>query len=361
MTPVQAFTYSGPRAAFECSSGPRDAKIALVGEAFGEQEDLVKRPFIGQSGQELRRMLKEADIDPAQCFMTNVFAFRPPSNNIDLLCGSRSDVGKDYAFPAIKAGKYIRPEFLAELPRLIEELEAVQPNLIVALGNVACWALLGSSGIGKIRGTITPSQGDWTGNAIKVLPTYHPSAVLRLWSYRPIVIADFMKAKREALFPEIRRPQRWVLVNPTLREIDEWTERYAITAPRLSIDIETARKQISMIGFANSPSNAIVIPFFNRKFENYWPTLHDELCARRGVQRLLLLACEKLFQNGLYDMQYLLREGFKLRNVLQDAMLLHHSLFPELQKGLGFMGSIYTSEPAWKLMRGKSEELKADE
>jgi hypothetical protein len=42
-------------------------------------------------------------------------------------------------------------------------------------------------------------------------------------------------------------------------------------------------------------------------------------------------------------------------------MLLHHALYPEMQKGLGFLGSIYSNEPAWKLLRGKAEELKKDD
>ena len=60
---------------------------------------------------------------------------------------------------------------------------------------------------------------------------------------------------------------------------------------------------------------------------------------------------EKLGQNYLYDLQYILPMGISPTRVARDTMLLHHAWFPELQKGLGFLGSIYTSEPAWKLMR----------
>lgn len=199
---------------------------------------------------------------------------------------------------------------------------------------------------------------------LKVLPTYHPSYLFKVWSHRPVVLADLMKAKHEAMFPEIRRPARRVLVNPTLTEVIDWCVEVLRNPPRhLSVDIETATGSITMIGFARSRDNAIVVPFFDRaRGGNYWSDEECELCARHWVQRLLESDIPKLGQNFLYDIQYLLREGYSLRAFTDDTMLLHHSLYPEMRKGLGFLGSIYTSEPAWKLMRGsKVEELKRDE
>ena len=70
----------------------------------------------------------------------------------------------------------------------------------------------------------------------------------------------------------------------------------------------------------------------------------------------------KLFQNGMYDLQYIFRWGIKTRNAAHDTMLLHHSLYPEMRKGLGFLGSIYSNEAAWKMMgRPKADTVKRDE
>ena len=70
----------------------------------------------------------------------------------------------------------------------------------------------------------------------------------------------------------------------------------------------------------------------------------------------------KLFQNGMYDLQYLLKMGLRPKALAEDTMLMHHSMFPELQKGLGFLGSIYTNESSWKLMRRKRPDVeKSDE
>jgi uracil-DNA glycosylase len=348
-----------PKPPFAHSLGPRNAKIALVGEAFGAEEEKTGLPFMGQSGQELSRMLQEAGIKRSECFLSNVLTFRPPENKIETLCSKKADLPKDYAFPPISMGKYLQPEYLGELERLQRELEEVRPNLVIALGNVACWALLRSSGITSLRGTVTTSP---VIPGQKVLPTYHPAAVLRNWAYRPIVLADFMKGKREADFADVRRPSRFVLVDPTLAEIDDWIARHAVYSPAIGVDIETMKGQIDCIGFSISPIHALCIPFVTQGNKSYWPDPADEIRAWQIVQSLLLLPAKKVFQNGLYDMQYLLRMGLRLHNVAEDTMLLHHALFPEMPKGLGFLGSIYTNESSWKLLnRGKHEELKKDE
>lgn len=348
------FPYKGPLPPFSSVSGPRNAKIALVAEAWGQQEELTKIPLIGTTGQELNRMLSEAGIDRAHCFATNVFALRPTDNKIDKLCENKAGVGgKSYTLPAINTGRYIEPRFFPEVERLKEELETVRPNLVIALGAISTWALLRSPKIGSIRGTTSEST---LVAGLKVLPTYHPSAVYRNWSLRPIVIADLMKAKKEALFPEVKRPQRFILVRPTLGEIQGWFHQYAENAPRLGVDIETTKGQIKNIGFSASRSHAINIPFCDNKGTNFWPTLGAELVAWRWVEKFLDLDCDKVFQNGLYDIQYIWRMGLKVRRFREDTMLQHHALYPEMNKGLGFLGSIYTNEPAWKLMRGRKEE-----
>jgi DNA polymerase I-like protein with 3'-5' exonuclease and polymerase domains len=80
------------------------------------------------------------------------------------------------------------------------------------------------------------------------------------------------------------------------------------------------------------------------------------------VEALLASAIPKVFQNGVYDLQYLLRMGLTVNNCAHDTMLLHHSLFPEMKKGLGFLASIYSSEASWKLMRHeKADTVKRDE
>ena len=174
-----------------------------------------------------------------------------------------------------------------------------------------------------------------------------------------------MKAHREASFAEIRRPKRRVLVQPTIEEMLAWEqETYRLAPFEIASDTETEAKQITMIGFARSPTEAMVIPFWDRTKPgySYWPDHNSEREAWNCAERLLCYDCDKIFQNGMYDYQYILKHGVKMKRLTRDTMLLHHSLFPEMQKGLAFLGSIYTNETSWKLWRKrKADTVKADE
>jgi DNA polymerase I-like protein with 3'-5' exonuclease and polymerase domains len=102
----------------------------------------------------------------------------------------------------------------------------------------------------------------------------------------------------------------------------------------------------------------VVVPFVKRDGSSYWPSLADEQAAWRFVKWVLESDFRKIWQNGLYDLQYLTRMGIRPKNCLHDTMLLHHAIYPELPKSLGFLGSIYCNESAWKDLRLAKEEKK---
>jgi hypothetical protein len=126
------------------------------------------------------------------------------------------------------------------------------------------------------------------------------------------------------------------------------------------VDTETKRGQIRSIQFARSPWDAITIPFWVG-VASYWQTLEEELEAWNWVRTLLSDPCPKVFQNGLYDALYIMRMGLRINNFAEDTMLHHHSLYPEMPKGLGFMASLYSNEQAWKLMHRHTETRSDDE
>src|SRR5262245_55049720 len=129
--------------------------IVIVGEAWGENEERIRRPFVGASGIELLRMLDEGGVleltpedtrciytfwqerDPRlvdnvwnnhpEVVRTNVFNVRPRGNRIEDLCGGRAEgiVG----LPALGKSRYVRAEFEAEIDRLAEELLQWNPNV----------------------------------------------------------------------------------------------------------------------------------------------------------------------------------------------------------------------------------------
>lgn len=327
--------------------------IAIVGEAWGEKEEEVGRPFVGTSGWLLDQLLSQVGIDRRECLVTNVFNLRPrPSNDVKNLCGPRKEGIP--GLPQLQTGKYVLAKYAPELNRLFDEIKAANPNVIIALGATAAWALLRSTGIKNIRGATAvthPAVSERLGRPYKVLPTYHPANVSREWKNRPIVIMDLDKARRQSEFPEFIRPQRFIWIKPTLEDLNNYERDFILPASRLSIDIETKQDQITCIGFAPNPSNAIVIPFFTEDGTNYWKTLEEELAAWSYVRRWCALK-PSVFQNGLYDISFLWAHyGIPVPLAEEDTMLLHHAMQPEMEKGLGFLGSIYTDEPSWKHMR----------
>lgn len=334
--------------------------IVIVGEAWGEQEEKEQAPFVGASGYELTRLLDDAGIRRADCFLTNVFNLRPTGNKIEAICSGKAEAIRGY--PPLIKGRYIPQTLIPELERLGDEIVEHNPNIIIALGNTPMWALSGKTGVSKLRGTT--SETTHTATGFKFIPTYHPAAILRQWELRPTAVLDLMKALRESAYPEIRRPQRYVWIDPTLEDLEIFYNQYIVGCSRLAVDIETSGNQITRIGFAPSKSLALVVPFvdYRAKGRNYWPTKEAEATAWRFVQRTLSdKIIKKTFQNGIYDLAFLWRSmGIATYGAEEDTMLLHHALQPEALKGLGFLGSVYTDEGNWKQMR-KSETIKADE
>lgn len=135
------------------SRGNPEAKLCFVGEAPGADEDAQGIPFVGRAGQLLDRMIAAMGLDPERdTYICNIIKCRPPNNR--------------------------RPEpaeIEACIPYLHEQLAIVNPKVIVALGNTAVAALLQSKlGITKVRGSWKLYRG-----RVPVMPTYHPSYLLR--------------------------------------------------------------------------------------------------------------------------------------------------------------------------------------
>ena len=139
--------------------GPTSARLMLVGEQPGDQEDLAGEPFVGPAGQLLRESLEAAGLDPAEVFLTNAvkhFKWQPR--------GKR----RIHERPN-------REEVLACRIWLDEEIAAVKPAMIVALGATAAAALLGSGA------TVTRDRGKFFSSTLAPLVslTVHPSSILR--------------------------------------------------------------------------------------------------------------------------------------------------------------------------------------
>lgn len=333
--------------------------VMIIGEALGEEEVRTGLPFAGPSGSVLFGILRQAGISKEDCYFTNVFSFRPSGGRLDSLLVGKADALPGYR--PLTTGKYVHKKYEPEIARLFHEIESVKPNVIIALGNYALWALCKKSGIKRYRGSpIATHDGRW-----KVIPTWNPASVLKQWEIRIIMLADINKAAREMKFAEIRRPQRFLYLDPSLQDIADFYNQFLKNQPFLSCDTETKDQTITEVGYGTADGrHCIVIPFWDRtkRDGNYWRTHEEEREAWKWV-RHINLNHHMVGQNFSYDMQYFWRTaGIPCPKFLGCTMLLHHSLQPELEKGLGFLGSVYTDEPSWKFMRTDHSTLKqADE
>ena len=337
--------------------GKLPCKIALVGEAPGGEEALAGLPFVGMSGKLLDDLLRAAGIERNQCLVTNVFMDQPPQNKVGHFFMKRIEAKEKRfrsVYPPFGTHGFLRPEFEHELTRLYSELGQAQPTIIIALGATPLWALTGFDKISKYRGTTMRSK-----LGFKMLATYHPAYVMRAWDSRPLVVADLIKAAKHSEFKELRRTKRVIWVAETLKDIQLFEETHLKGAPRLSVDVETEpdARQITHFSVAPSATRALVVPIWDKLNPNihFW-SLDDEAWIMLWLRRVLENpSTEKLFQNGVYDMSYFDYYGFPTKGAIHDTMLMHHSLQPELEKGLDVLGSVYCDESAWKKLRVRAK------
>lgn len=348
------------------SFGPRNAPIFLLGQ-FPSREDTEKgKPFTGAAGYELRKMLAMVGVSLDDCYRCNVFSRQPFEDNVALYGVSEPLMETKPYGPLTNAPiTYVDPRWLGELNRVHAEILTINPNIIIAMGNIAAWALGLGQGINAIRGSIQSVNLAGGTRAYKVLPTIHPGSLFRQWDQRVVLIQDLDKAKEEAHDPAFNFDNSELWLNPTLDDIDEFDRVHMAEASECACDIETKRGQITCISFAPRPDISLAIPFWiDGEHPNYWSTEADELTAWSYVRKWIESpSLTKVFQNGLYDLQYIPLLGITPKACSEDTMLAHHGLYTELKKGLGFLGSIYTNTPSWKSMRTfkKEEALKAND
>lgn len=224
-----------------------ELRIAIVGEAPGETERLRNIPFVGESGQLLRKTLANSSIDLQTCLLTNV-----------LCCQLVDDANPTHE--QLDLGRM----------RLLCELQDFKPDRILALGNSPMIALMGND-FQKQNGRITDTRGCWYEctylPGVQVMPTFHPAYILREAIWFRDFAGDCSKVKKEIITfekPKVYKIDSLVqmgscLYNDIKKEID--TKGSCVC----SIDIETAgfnayEDKILSIGISfNDKTSYIVI------------------------------------------------------------------------------------------------------
>ena len=327
------------------------AKIALVGAAPGEREVERGLPFCGPSGSVLDAMLRAAGIDRDACYVGNVYSTKLRENDVSK---TRQLLGAGWdAFHTLNTA------------RLRTELEEIAPNVVVPLGSTALLALAGTPSIAQFRGSVRMGTGYF--NSYKLVPTFHPTMVLRQWSNYTICIGDLIRAAKQAeLGPGIVWPKRELNITPSIEEVEAYLAGPCHECDLLSVDIETGWGQVRGVSFAPSQFEALYVPFIalNKLDRNYWQDTATEKRAWLAVRACLQSSVPKLGQNfANYDVIWLLgKMGIKVNGLGDDLRLLHKALYPELPASLAFMGSAYSEQGSWKTMaRHSGRRVKDDD
>jgi len=326
--------------------GPFGARLAIVGEAPGASEDVSGRPFEGPAGDLMNGFLREAGINRADCYITNVIKFRPPENDMKRL----NEIGVSLA---------------QSTQELFDELHIVKPNCVLALGNTALQALTNKTGIKVYRGSVLRSS-DFK---LKVVPTYHPAHLLRQaggevadYAARAYVSLDYAKAARESLTPEYRVPDRLLTVCRNSLDLYRFKRQYAAKR-QVAVDIESYKCIPVCVSFAFSRYHAISVPLVNMVDEKRpeWIPYHELVQMWKFVSDILdNPRYELIGQNFKFDDAKLRSPcGFRPANLYADTMLMAHTLYPEFPLGLAFLASIWTDEPYYKT-EGKEFNPKRD-
>jgi DNA polymerase len=154
------------------ADGNPQAKVMLVGEAPGRDEDIEGLPFVGRSGKLLDRMLAAIGLDRSSVYIANIVPWRPPGNRT----------------PTPQESQIC-------LPFILRQIELADPDILVCLGGPSAQTLLG------IKEGITKTRGRWftfdTGKRdIRAMPTFHPAFLLRSPLQKRFAWRDFLVIKK---------------------------------------------------------------------------------------------------------------------------------------------------------------------
>lgn len=319
--------------------GNPSARIAIVGDYTSAFDDQALKPFQGAAGQVLGQCLHLAGLIRGEVYLTNLIKTKPSRRY-----PPKSANGPCPEYFLERRGVFT-DEGQAHLDALREELNGTDANVVVTCGLAPAVALAGVRALNARRGYVHESVG--LNRTVKVIPTHHPGSALRgNFTYRHMITCDLKKARHEAGFPELVRPDRNLIYDYSdVNECLRWIDHFKGKSP-LSVDIEVINYEVSCINLSDRPELGVVIPIAGA-----W-TLEEEMMIWMALVDLLEdESTTKVLQNAIFDIQFMLTKGVRIRGEIHDTMIGHSCMYPELPKGLGFLGSIYCgAQEYWKDM-----------
>lgn len=321
-------------------SGNRDAKMAIVGEQPGPDEIRAKppQPFVGAAGRGLDECLMLTKIPRRSIYLSNVIKDldAPLAHYINIDSRGKSSISQE-------GYEYIR--------ELGEELKSLNPNVVVATGNVPLLALANRLGITKWRGSVLEST---LVPGLKIIPTFHPATFIPPkfnFLNKPLICEDLQRAYNESEFPEIRRMERKLHIKMSFNEavaILNHCYEYGKRGQTIGLDIEVLNGELDCLSVAWSMTEGASIPFKDHN--------GDYFSIEQEFEIMLLVAkivqdpdIAKAGANFIFDTQYLLHKyGIVPRGPLQCTQIAQKIAFPDFNAGLDFVTTMHTDIPYYK-------------
>ena len=335
------------------------ATIAVVGEAPGEQEEKIGKPLVGPSGNEFMKAARGAGLRRNDFHITSAILCRPPNNELKKLLAKISKWNKGEAKASKDEG---RTANLMKTP-----LECCKPRLDNEIGGFDNFLTLGGTGtraVSGVQGSILALRGGLmeldrppNGAPMRVMPTLHPSFVLRQQKWAHVLRNDVAKAARW-----FRGDAEWVPPKVTYNPGPDTLRAFLSDPDRIyTFDIETDgiecltahirciaigdANEVMVIGFRSNSQpkdkEGLFLDFYDSTTAFVIGTIlgqffEDETITKAGHNA------------GYYDRLVLQNQmGVDPKPVL-DTMLLHKSVESELPHSLAYVASLYTEAPSWK-------------
>jgi len=319
--------------------GPLDSTIIGIGESPWTSENAAGKPFAGPSGNLLNGWLMQTGLSRSRLLVNNVWPIYD---------------GRKPSTLSIEE----RTHWITQLHKWIATLP--NPRVLVPMGNLACYALLGKGGdikgipenkkvgITSLRGGIYPFT-DLNGRILKVIPILHPAHILRGGSgLENRSLRDWRRVAFESTFPEIKASLRHYDIEPNEKDLNRLLQAAFDPSTILNIDLEnerTGKHSVICVGFSFDFSRSYTLPLTNKtQITHYLPWI-AAICSS---------PCPKILQYGFHD-AYLLKRHFNIdiNNYLYDLGAMHHAIHPRESHNVAFLASWYL--PYYKFWKDEGE------
>ena len=292
--------------------GPAACSLMFIGEAPGEREAAMGKPFVGQVGQVLNACLKAAGIQRDGVFVSNTVRCRPPKNR-----------------------KPTKDEMAACADHLWTEIDLVRPRVILAMGDTAMKWFKISNSVTRNRGKIFRKDG------FIVVPTFHPALALRNPANTSAIIQDIKQAL--AVLQGSGQDRNKYYVAKTVDGVRRVVEKI-LSAKAVVVDVETTglnpfKEAIIGVAFSWLPHTGVYVPIS----AGDWKRTPDATVEVVALLRSVLESdVPKVMHGGSFDCLFLRAQwGIQVKNFCFDTMLAHHLLDEDSPHDLKSLARVY--------------------